>query len=46
GPLMAGTVFDATGSYQMAYWISISLLLLAIGISLTLKEKRCLKIFL
>lgn len=39
GPLMAGTIFDRTGSYQWAYVISMALLALAIGISLTLDRE-------
>jgi MFS family permease len=38
GPLMAGYVFDRTGSYRMSFFIAASALLLALAATLALKE--------
>lgn len=38
GPQIAGGIFDATGSYRPAYWLAFALLLLAAGVSFSLKK--------
>lgn len=40
GPQIAGSVFDATGSYQKAYWLAVALLIAASLVTFTLKEKK------
>lgn len=40
GPQIAGSVFDATGSYQTAYWLAVALLIAASLVTFTLKEKK------
>lgn len=43
GPQIAGGIFDATGSYQNAYWLAFALLLLASAVTFTLKKSEAPK---
>jgi nitrate/nitrite transporter NarK len=38
GPLLAGSIFDHTGSYQNAYWLALALLLIASAMTFALKR--------
>ncbi len=40
GPQMAGSIFDATGSYRWAFLLALVLLLLAFLLSLTLGGQK------
>jgi MFS family permease len=40
GPVLAGYIFDTTGSYSLAFWICISVAALALVLVLTLRKTR------
>jgi cyanate permease len=39
GPLMAGYIFDTTGSYQMSFFIVAGAMAVALAATLALREK-------
>lgn len=44
GPMVGASIFDATGKYNLAYLIALTILIIAISLTFTFKEQNLLEI--